>query len=292
MRTLEGCNPWVITVYFLSAAGILMFIQNPILLLFGAFGAFAYSIVRSKRPSARSHLFYLLLFLVLALINPLFSHNGKTVLFVINNSPITLEACIYGAVSAGTLVSVLYLFCSFSEMMTRDKLLYVFGSLSPKLALVLSMGIRYVSLFGERAKKIFDCQKALGLYKEDNIIDKIKSDLRVFSILITWALENGITTADSMTARGYGRAKRTHLSLFKFGASDIFLLILTLACASLTVCGAVLGKLDFVFYPEVRLVDISPLGVVAYAAYALLALLPVILEIKEALRWRYLISKI
>jgi len=292
MRSFENCNPIVITVYFLSVISILMFSQNPMLLLLAFLGAFSYTLIRSKRVSLKSHLFYFGLFVLLALINPLFSHNGKTVLFVINDSPITLEAVIYGVVSGGILVTVLYLFRSFSEIMTRDKLLYVFGSLSPKLALILSMGLRYVPLFRERAKTIAESQKALGLYKEDNILDKIKSDLRVFSVLITWALENGITTADSMAARGYGKRRRTYFTLFRFRKSDALLLFATLTCSALTVIGMAFGALDFIFYPTLEWGSLTPLGMAAYTAYGVLAVLPIVLETEERLQWKYLQSKI
>jgi energy-coupling factor transport system permease protein len=288
MRSFENSNPIVITLYFLSVIGILMFSQNPILLLLGFLGSFFYTLIRSRRIPV----FYLFLFILLTLANPLMSHNGKTVLFVINDSPITLEALVYGAVSAGILITVLCLFRIFSGIMTRDKLLYVFGSLSPKLALILSMGLRYVPLFRERAKKISESQLALGLYKEDNILDKIKSDLRVFSILITWALENGITTADSMSARGYGKRRRTYFSLFKFRKSDAILLILTILCSALTLVGMAMGTLDFIFYPTLKFVNLAPLVVAAYSAYGLLSVLPIILETEERLRWKYLQSKI
>lgn len=288
MRSFENSNPIVITLYFLSVIGILMFSQNPILLLLGFLGSFFYTLIRSRRIPV----FYLFLFILLTLANPLMSHNGKTVLFVINDSPITLEALVYGAVSAGILITVLCLFRIFSEIMTRDKLLYVFGSLSPKLALILSMGLRYVPLFRERAKKISESQLALGLYKEENIFDKIKSDLRVFSILITWALENGITTADSMSARGYGKRRRTYFSLFKFRKSDALLLILTILCSALTLIGMAMGTLDFIFYPTLKFGNLTPLGIAAYTAYGLLSVLPIILETEERLRWKYLQSKI
>ncbi|MBE6553334.1 MAG: energy-coupling factor transporter transmembrane protein EcfT [Ruminococcaceae bacterium] len=292
MRSFENCNPIVVTVYFLSVIGILMFSQNPILLLLGFFGAFVYSLIQSRHRSVRTYLFYLLLFVLLALLNPLTSHNGKTVLFVLNDAPITLEAMLYGVVSAGILLTVLLLFRSFSEIMTRDRLLYVFGSLSPKLALILSMGIRYVALLQDRWKKISETQRALGLYKEDNVFDKVKSDLRVFSILITWALENGITTADSMAARGYGTHKRTYFTLYQFRKSDALVLTGTIACAALTLAGMLLGRLDFAFYPSIVAGDLTPLGIVAYTAYGLLSVLPILFETEASLRWRYLQSKI
>lgn len=292
MKTLAGCNPIAVTVYFLSVSGILMFSQNPILLALGFVGAFAYAWVRENRPTAATHGICLLLFLILAALNPLFSHNGKTPIFVINDSPITLEACVYGVVSAGILITVFYLFGSFSAIMTRDKLLYVFGSLSPRLALILSMGLRYVPLLRDRAGRIVESQRALGLYKEDNIIDRIKSDLRVFSILITWALENGITTADSMAARGYGTHRRSFYARFRLRGSDVCLLLVTLACSAMTVIGMAFGALDFAFYPALRIGSATPLSIAAYTAYGILAALPIILETEACVRWKYLQSKI
>lgn len=292
MRSFENCNPIVITIYFLSVMGVLTFSQDPILLMLCFIGALGYILVRGSRLSAKSHLFYFVLFFVLAVLNPLVSHNGKTVLFVINDSPVTLESLVYGIVSGGIIVTVLYLFRIFSEIMTRDKLLYVFGSLSPKLVLILSMGIRYVALLRERRSKISESQKALGLYKEDNILDKTKSDLRVFSILISWALENGIITADSMAARGYGRHRRTYFSLFKFTKIDLLVLVLTIICLVLSVVGMALGCIDFEFYPTLEFAKITPLGIASYSAYGTLAVLPIILETEERIRWKYLRSKI
>ena len=292
MNAFENRNPAVIAIYYLSVIAVLMLSQNPILLLLCFFGAFFHSLLTGGRKNTRAYLFYLLLFLLLALINPVFSHNGKTVLFVLNDAPITLEAIVYGAVSAGVIVTVLLLFRSFTEIMSRDKLLYVFGKLSPKLALILSMGLRYVPLFKERAGKIKESQRALGLYKEENVFDKIKCDLRVFSILITWALENGITTADSMSARGYGRGRRSYYSLFKFRASDAVILTLTLLCVALTLIGMALGTLDFDFYPSLVMSQITPLGMISYTAYGILTMLPIFTETEERIKWKYLQSKI
>ena len=63
-----------------------------------------YYIVRNRRKHIKSHLFFFLLFLALALINPLISHNGATVLFVMNDNPVTLEALLYGINSAAMVV--------------------------------------------------------------------------------------------------------------------------------------------------------------------------------------------
>ena len=228
----------------------------------------------------------------MAVINPLFSHNGATVLFVINDSPITLEATLYGVVSSAMILAVLYWFRSFTQIMTSDKLLYVFGKLSPKLSLILSMGLRYVPLFNRQTKKINATQRALGLYKDDNIVDRIKGGTRVFSVLLTWALENGIITADSMAARGYGTGKRTHFSLFRFRRADVILILLTLILGTVACISLGTNSLDITFYPKIEISVFTPLSVWGLTAYALLTMLPTFVELKEKIKWNCLKSKI
>lgn len=285
MRRFEDINPISITVYFLCVTLTVMFSMDPIILSLALLGAVIYIVLRGRLSFGKCIAAAVLL-TIGTVINPLVSHNGATVLFVINDLPFTLEALVYGAVSTGVMLAVLLLFGSYTRIMTRDKLLYVFGSLSPKAALVLSMGLRYVPLFGRRTRQIRDSQKALGLYKDENIIDRLRCEIRVFSILITWALENGITTADSMTARGYGRGRRTHFSTFRFHASDIIIISLSLALCAMTVVGITVGAIGISFYPTIILNDPSALGIAAYVAYGILAMLPSIIDISEKLTWK------
>lgn len=290
MQTFDNYNPVVVSVYFFVSAGIAMFSMNPVILMLSLFGAMILYFIRNGRRNMRIHLFTSVLFLIMAFINPFVSHNGVTVLFVMNDNPVTLEAFIYGVVAAVMIVSVLYWFSSFSQLMTSDKLLYIFGALSPKLALILSMSLRYVPLFAAQYKKVKQTQRALGLYKDDNIADSFRGSLRVFSIMLTWALENGIITADSMTARGYGTGRRSQFSLFLFRRQDICFLILSIGLAAVTLWG--IYKLEFVYYPAIAVPEMTPAGCAGYLAYASLVLLPAVIEVKEALKWKYLRSKI
>lgn len=289
MQGMEQYNPFVFTAYILMTAGISMFCMNPFILLFSIFGAVLFYLIRNGRKNGKQHGYWLLFFLILAFINPLVSHNGVTVLFVMNQNPVTLEALIYGIVAATMILSVVYWFRSYTEIMTSDRLLYVFGFLSPKLALVLSMSLRYVSLFSEQAKKVNQTQKALGLYKEDNIVDTMKGKLRVFSILLTWALENGIITADSMQARGYGKGKRSRFTKFQMRKQDVVFLLLSV----LLFAGCIFGirEVEVQYYPAMRIGKATARAVTGYVAYALLACLPAMIEIKEKIKWKYLESK-
>lgn len=290
MRVFAESNPVVTTVYFVAVAGIAMFSANPVISAISLLGAVIFFVMNNGRKNLSTHFFSLLLFAVMALVNPLVSHNGATVLFVMNNNPVTLEALVYGICAALTVIAVLYWFRSFSQIMTEEKLLYLFGTLSPKLALTLSMALRYVSLFGTQIKKVQASQKALGLYKDDNIVDRFRGGMRVFSIMVTWALENGIITADSMSARGYGTGKRSRFSLFRFKTEDVFLISAAIVLTLLSVYGTI--GTTFEFYPHISATEVDTRAIIGYASYGLLNLMPVIIGIKEELKWKYLRSKI
>lgn len=292
MRPLEQYNPIVIAICFAACGGIAMFALHPVLTAISLAGALSFFFVRNGASHVRSHLIYLLLFAIMALINPLFNHRGATILFLINHNPVTLEAMIYGVVAAAMLISVLYWFRIFSEIMTGDKLLYLFGSASPKLALILSMALRYIPLFTKQAKKINEAQRAMGLYREENLIDNTRGASRVFSVMVTWGLENGIVTADSMAARGYGVGRRTQYSQYRFCRADCWLLALIAVLTVIVIIGAALGATQAHWYPTVRMPRFDILACLTYAAYALLCMLPTALEIGDRIRWNYLRSKI
>lgn len=290
MRTFADYNPLVVTIYFLMTVGIAMFCMNPIILLLSLCGALFLYFRRNRLRNGKMHMFSFVLFLVLALINPLVSHNGVTVLFVMNHNPITLEALVYGIAASTMIISVLYWFHTYTQIMTSDKLLYIFGAFSPKLALILSMSLRYVSLFRNQAKKVEQTQKALGLYKEDNIVDYYKGKIRIFSVMITWALENGIITADSMVARGYGIGKRSRFSIFGIQMADVVFLTVSIILFVLSLIG--IHQLEFIYYPAVQTTEMTVMGSTGCVAYGILILLPTLVEVKEDLKWKYLKSKI
>ncbi len=292
MIEFSDFNPAVIAIWFFSAAGVAMFSNHPMICGITLIGGILLYVTRNKFTHMKSHLFFLVLFLMLALANPIVSHNGKTVLFVMNDNPVTLESLLYGINSAAMIVGVLYLFRSFTQIMTSEKLLYVTGRISPKIAMILSMAIRYVPLFSRQGQKVSDTQKALGLYSDDNIIDDISGHMRVFSVIATWGLENGIITADSMEARGCGIGRRSQMRRFNFKLHDGLFLALTVALTAICGAASAMGELSFSFYPSIGSDETGFLGKSGILAYALLLLMPVIIETEVSLRWKYLQSKI
>ncbi|HNX13910.1 MAG TPA: energy-coupling factor transporter transmembrane component T [Oscillospiraceae bacterium] len=291
MKDFSEYNPFAVLIYFLAAAGLAMFTAGPMLLALSLAGSISLFIVRNGRKGLRSHLFFFFLFVLMSFMNPLISHNGVTVLFVMNNNPVTLESFYYGIASSAMIVSVLYWFRSFTQIMTSDKLLYLFGSAAPKLSLILSMALRYIPLFGKQIKKTDAAQKALGLYKEDNVIDRARGGTRIFSVMVTWALENGIITADSMTARGYGIGRRTFFALYKFRKNDLVLILISLGLLTATAIGIGYGSISFEYYPAINASPVTAASILTYTAYGLLAFIPTIIEAEESIKWKYLLSR-
>jgi len=292
MTHLNRFNPIVIFLYFLATSLLAAFGTDAVITLIFLSGSLCLFLVVNEKNSLSKHISCLILFLISALINPVFNHRGVTPLVFINDNPVTLEALLYGVFMAATVVAVIYWYFVFSSVMTADRLIYIFGLLSSKAALLFSMALRYIPLFVRQHKKVRDSQKALGLYNDGNIVDRFKGSLRVFSVMVTWGLENGIITADSMNARGFNEKKRTSFSFFSFGFYDFVLLLLTVVLSSVTVYGKISGITGTQFYPEFIIGRINLKNVLIYSSFFVLTFLPSIIELGERLRWKYLMSKI
>ncbi len=293
MKAFANYHPFVLLIYFLSVLLVAMFVSNPILQTFALLGGVLFCLMLQRRSeTVRSIGFYVPLFLMVAITNPLFSHNGVTILFFLNGNPVTLEAFIYGIAIAVMVIGVMMWCKCYSEIMTSDKFLYLFGKLVPKLSLILSMTLRFIPMFKRQMHKVSCAQKAMGLYSSKSFVYKIRSGMRVFMAMISWSLENSIETAASMKARGYGIKGRTSFSLFRFYAGDGILLTVCILLLGITVAGTAMGETSFYYYPQISQLNLSPYAITVYAAFSLLSFLPFIIEAKEALVWKYYISKI
>lgn len=292
MRSLDDLHPLSLLIYFICAMLPAMLSLHPLLLGISLAGGMALLLIRGNMGKLRTHGLYLLLLAIAALLNPLFYHNGVTVLLFINSRPFTLEALLYGLAAGSMILSTIYWFRSFSHLMTSDHLLYLMGRLSPHLALITAMALRFVPLFSQQARRIHVSQQGLGLYQEDNLPDALCGRVREFSILTTWALENGITTADSMAARGYGTGRRTSYCIYRFSRCDALYLFITLLLSAPTLIALLTGALSYRYYPA-----LSPLGGALWSrigliSYAVLCALPTLMEGGSRIRWRCLQSAI
>ena len=293
MKAFGNYHPFVLLIYFLSVLLVAMFISNPVLQTEALAGGILFcTVIHRKRENIGNLGFYIPLFLMIAITNPLFSHNGVTPLFFINGNPVTLEAFVYGISIAVMLIGVILWCKCYSGIMTSDKFLYLFGKAIPKLSLVLSMALRFIPMFKRQMHRVSRAQKAMGLYSSKSFTDKIRSHMRVFMAMIAWSLENSIETSASMKARGYGLKGRTNFSLFHFYSGDAILLATCVLMLGITVSGVAMNETVFYYYPRISGLNLSAYAIVVYTAFGILSFIPFVTEVKEALVWKYYISKI
>ena len=173
MRSLGELHPLSVFCYFAGVMSVSMLSLHPALIILSLLGCLTLLLLHNQ-VKARTLAASLGLFTVLTLLNPLFYHDGITVLFVINDRPFTLEALLYGAAAAGMILSMVGWFRLLSRALTSDRLLYLLGRLSPRLALMVSMALRFVPAFARQGQRIHQAQQGLGLYRGDNAPDALR----------------------------------------------------------------------------------------------------------------------
>ncbi len=291
MRSMKEIHPVVSLFFFISVLSVTMFFSNPYYAFSSMLGALIFLVCLNKNIT-KELFFYLAIITVVSVTNPLFSHRGTTPLFFINNNPITLEAFFYGVNLGLTMVAVMLWFRCFNLVLTQEKILYLLGRISPKTALLLSNALRYIPLLKVQALKIQQVQKSAGLYTGDSLVDRIRGFTRVFSTLVGWSLENAVETGQSMKARGYGLKGRTYFSQNIFRKTDIVLLVVLLFLDFCFCVCALKTDLNVTFYPIVSFPEISVYGVLGMGAFAVLCLVPFVIELRENLGWKYYKSRI
>ena len=157
-------HPFVNLIYFTLTIGFSMTINHPLAQFISLVCAIVYVVSMQGRKSVGFLLkFCLPLMLLTAIINPVFNHEGKTILlYFANGNPLTLESILYGVSSGCMMITLLLWFSAFSSVMTTDKFIYLFGKVIPALSLVLSMTLRFVPRFKMQMKNVADAQRCIG----------------------------------------------------------------------------------------------------------------------------------
>lgn len=255
MHEFKSYHPIVNFTYFLFVILFSMFFMHPACLVISLACSFLYSVTLNGKRAAKFNLLYMLpMMLVCALLNPAFNHEGATILtYLPSGNPLTLESVVYGLAAAAMLVSVICWFSCYNAVMTSDKFIYLFGKIIPALSLILSMALRFVPKFKAQVKVISNAQRCIGRdISNGGVIKRAKHGLTILSIMVTWALENAIETADSMKSRGYGLPGRTAFSIFTFDKRDATALFCIVCLAAYVLCGSLLGGMYFSYFPSMK----------------------------------------
>lgn len=288
-------HPIISFTYFTTVLLFSMFFMHPTFQIIAIFSAFTYSVMLKGSKGVKFNILYILpMLLFMAVLNPVFNHEGVTVLFYLKSgNPITLESIVYGISAACMFVTIILWFSCYNAVMTSDKFIYLFGRVIPALSLIFSMVLRFVPRYIEQIKIISSAQKCIGRdITQGNIIKRAKNGIKILSIMTTWALENAIETADSMRSRGYGLPGRTSFSIFHFDKRDKIAFSTIIGLIIIVLIGALSGQNTIRFFPSIKTPQITIFSIIIYITYLILCMIPVIINLQEATRWKYIESKI
>lgn len=285
--SFSQCHPLTNFIFFLGAIGFSVVIQHPAYILVSCLCAGIYYILLSGRRAMPVLLGMVPVFLLLSAINPLFNLHGEHTLFLVFGRPYTWEALCYGMAIAGVFVAMMLWFCCYSQVLTSDKFVCLFGSLIPALSLLLVMVLRMIPNLMRKANQIMGARRSIGkgAGEHSSAKEKMLDGMNILSALTDWALEGSIVTADSMRARGYGSAKRTSFQIYRLTVRDFVLLALEGALILLVLKA---GGTTAEFTPAIEIAA-PGWGLMAYGGYLLI---PIILYGKECIQWHISISRI
>lgn len=284
----EACHPAVNFIFFTAAIYGAVSFKHPVFLAIAYVCAFAYSFKRCGRKAVIFNLCLLPLILAFALYYSSYHHFGVTVLkknFIGNN--MTLESFVYGLVIGLRSATLCMWLEAMFRVVSSDKVVYLFGKVSPLLSLFLTILLRLIPRIGQEARRINLAQKGIGRgSNQGNIVQRLINCLLIFSMLITWMIFALALESDSMRSRGSLLRGRTAFSIYRFDNRDRAFVIALFSCITMTAMGVILGASKMWYNPRIIWRPLNAIGVLTAIGYLTLCMMPMGLELWTEYRFR------
>lgn len=277
----DSYHPVINLIYFVAVFTFAIVFNHPVFVLISYVCAFAYSVKLNGVKQIAVNICLIPLMLIYTAWYSYYNHFGvtdlKTNLF---GNQITLEAIAYGLQISITVATILmFLSCMFTIFST-DKIVYLFGRVSPRLSLFLSIILRMFPRIKAQAGHIKLGQEGIGRAPgQRSVFGGIIDFFRLLSITITWTLENFVESAASMKCRGYSLKGRTAFSIYRFDNRDRAFVIGVFLCITIVISGMLLNQTAIQYDPELIINNITSVSYIFYVAYATLLLMPMALQI-------------
>ena len=287
----DSYHPVINLIYFAGAIGFTIAFHHPVFLAVSYLAAFAYSVKLNGVKGLVFNLCLLPFMAAYALWYSYYTHFGVTVIGQnFTGNDLTLESLVFGVVISVTAAAVImWMSCVFA-VFSSDKVVYLFGRVSPKASLFLSILLRSVPRIKRTAGKINTAQKGMGKGAMQGGIAGIRFVPRLVSILITWTLESFAESSESMKSRGYSLKGRTAFSIYRFDNRDRSFVVILFLCLTLIAMAVMFNQTNIYYDPEIIMNRVTPVSVIFYAAYAVFLLLPMGLQMAGEMKYARLLS--
>jgi len=283
----DSCHPVVNFIFFAASVTFTVWFDHPVFLAISYAAAFLYS---GKLNGRRGLLFDVCLLPCVGIYAwgySRYTHFGVTVIgenFAGND--ITLESVVYGGVTGFTAAAVImWMSCVFA-VISSDKVIYLFGRISPGLSLFLSILFRSVPRIKQAAERIEISQEGLGKgFRQGGLFSRFMNLSRLISAVITWTLEDFIESSRSMKCRGYSLRGRTAFSIYRFDNRDRGFVVTVFFCLTLMMMAVMFDQVTICYDPEIIFNRITPMSYVFYVSYAVFLLMP--MSLQTAGEWKF-----
>ena len=289
-----SCHPATQLLYFAAVITLSLLSMNPVIITVSIIMSIILNLYFYNKQQLRLMLCMAVpLFIFITVMNPIVNHRGQMVLFTLFDKSFTLEALLYGAVSGLMLVAVLLWFCAFSAVITNDRLRYLFSGFLPSVSMAITMTLRLIPLLLRRQNEISETLALIAPETQHKgnplqvIAYKARRLSKIYTVLLGCSMEDSLDTARSMTARGYGTARRGRYEKHRFKARDVIISALMILLFVISIIIYTVCKLNYSFYPEMK--PLSALGAegLYYLIFTVVTVLPLLCDGWEVLRWKY-----
>jgi energy-coupling factor transport system permease protein len=221
-------------------------------------------------PLRRALLLALPFALAIALLNPLVTRNGLTVIARLGEAPVlgrvdvTLEALVYGAI-LGLRALALILCCAlYAAVVDPDEVLRLFRRVSFRSALTATLATRMVPVLQRDGRRMAEAQRCRP--------GAPPSRVALVRAVAAGALDRAVDVAAALEVRGYGTARRPPRVRAPWSRHDLAFAAVALALVALTLGASLADAATFDTYPLVR----GDWGAGTWALAGALVLLPLV----------------
>lgn len=277
----DSYHPLIELIWFVIVIVCTVMFDHPVFMAIAYASAFVYSVKLLGKRAFFGNLLLLPLMVAFTVFYACFHHFGVTVLYsnYIDNE-ITLEALVYGAAISMRAAAVIMEFKCFHFVFCTDKVVYLFGRVSPRLSMALAMLLRLVPRIGERSGRIKTARSGIGYGpKNGSLFFRIRNTGAVISSTVTQTIDALVTLSDSMRSRGVTLRGRKAFSIYRFDHRDRSVVIVIFLFATVILTGTILSQTKIYYDPRIIMNRITPLSFVFYAAYAAECCLPLALQL-------------
>jgi energy-coupling factor transport system permease protein len=221
--------------------------QHPPTLLAAAAGIYvAASFAGVARQVRRAALIGLPIAIVIALVNPLVSQNGNTVIFRLgellgHRFDVTLEAVLFGLVAGFRVLVLIAAFGLFNAVVDPDELMRAVRRFSYRSALTASLATRLVPVLVRDATRMNEAARCRA---------KPAPRAMVARAALASALDRAVDVAAALELRGYGSATRPARVRRPWSRHDLRVAVAAGVIAAVVVGMRVLGVGEFEPYPS------------------------------------------